>query len=154
MNAISTGTRQLSVCRQTIAAMFSTQTGNTLATTKDQVSKVAHELTQSEPQITVPGQAFSGDYRSTSALGTGDGLSNHTAKWWQPEMGGTQTSPLEYCQAAEPIKVDSMVVASTGSDDASLGCPVEYISLKGTSKENPAVCKYTGLKYYSDAWRH
>lgn len=27
---------------------------------------------------------------------------------------------------------------------------VEYINLRGTSKENPAVCKYTGNKYYSD----
>lgn len=33
---------------------------------------------------------------------------------------------------------------------------MEYISLKGTSKEAPAVCKYTGLKYYSEAraWSH
>ena len=55
--------------------------------------------------------------------------------------------------AVEPIKVDGLVVASTGSDDPGLGCPVEYISLKGTSKENPAVCKYTGNKYYSD-WKN
>ena len=68
------------------------------------------------------------------------------------EMQGNQTSPLEYCQSAEPIKVEGLVVASTGSSDPSLGCPVEYISLKGTTKEKPAVCKYTGLKYYSDAW--
>lgn len=27
---------------------------------------------------------------------------------------------------------------------------VEYINLRGTSKDNPAVCKYTGNKYYSD----
>lgn len=33
-------------------------------------------------------------------------------------------------------------------DDPALGCPVEYINLKGTSRENPAVCKYTGNKYY------
>lgn len=155
MNAITSSSRQLSVYRQTFVALFSAQSGTTtLATTQDQISKVAHDQTQPKPQITVPGQAFPGDYRSTSALGTGDGLSNHTAKWWQPEMGGTQTSPLEYCQGTEPIKVDSMVVASTGSEDDSLGCPVEYISLKGTTRENPAVCKYTGLKYYSDAWRH
>lgn len=31
---------------------------------------------------------------------------------------------------------------------------VEYINLKGTSKENPAVCKYTGNRYYSDDWKH
>jgi hypothetical protein len=27
---------------------------------------------------------------------------------------------------------------------------VEYINLRGTSYDNPAVCKYTGNKYYSD----
>jgi NADH dehydrogenase (ubiquinone) Fe-S protein 6 len=27
---------------------------------------------------------------------------------------------------------------------------VEYINLRGTSKENPAVCKYTGNKFYSE----
>ena len=121
-----------------------------IATTEEQIAEVAHGKTQSEPQITVPGQAFAGDYRSTSALGVGDGLSNHTAKWWS----GEGKTPLEYCQSAEPIKVEGMTVASTGSDEYSLGCPVEYISLKGTTKENPAVCKYTGLKYYSDAWKH
>jgi len=31
---------------------------------------------------------------------------------------------------------------------------VEYINLRGTSKDNPAVCKYTGNKYYSDDWMH
>lgn len=37
-------------------------------------------------------------------------------------------------------------------DDPALGCPVEYINLKGTSRDNPAVCKYTGNKYFSDDW--
>jgi hypothetical protein len=27
---------------------------------------------------------------------------------------------------------------------------VEYINLRGSSYENPAVCKYTGNKFYSD----
>ena len=40
------------------------------------------------------------------------------------------------------------------ADDPALGCPVEYISLKGTSYDNPAVCKYTGNKYYSDDWKY
>lgn len=34
--------------------------------------------------------------------------------------------------------------APTPGDDPALGCPVEYISLKGTSYDKPAVCKYTG----------
>jgi NADH dehydrogenase (ubiquinone) Fe-S protein 6 len=43
-------------------------------------------------------------------------------------------------------------LAHATGDDPALGCPVEYINLKGTSKDNPAVCKYTGAKYYSEDW--
>ena len=82
---------------------------------------------------------------------------------------------MEMVWRAEPIKVHGSVVASYGSkplmqhfgmlrgfelkpltcsgDNPALGCPVEYISLKGTSKDKPRVCKYTGNKYYSDDWR-
>lgn len=66
---------------------------------------------------------------------------------------GNQKSPLEYCQSAEPIKVDGMVVASTGSDDFSLGCPVEYISLKGTTRENPAV-RLVAVKHMRCLYTH
>eukprot|EP00775_Hariotina_reticulata_P011326 gene11326-11476_t len=59
---------------------------------------------------------------------------------------------MDYIQSTEPIKVHGAVVASYGSDDPALGCPVEYINLRGTSYENPAVCKYTGNKYYSEDW--
>jgi len=93
-------------------------------------------------------QAFEGDLRSTSGLGLGDGLYTHTSKWDQ--SGGK--SPMEYILSAKPIKVHGAVVASYGSENPALGCPVEYISLKGTSIDNPAVCKYTGNKYYSDDW--
>lgn len=104
----------------------------------------------------------------------------------------TTKSPMEFIAETEPIKVEGLVVASTGcaygvhghtrlvglkavchcictasvgtyldvvnvysytADDPRLGCPVEYINLKGTSYDKPAVCKYTGNKYYSDAWR-
>ncbi|KAI7836234.1 hypothetical protein COHA_009874 [Chlorella ohadii] len=97
---------------------------------------------------TTHGQAFVGDLRSTSALEVGDNVFNHTKKWLQ----GNHKSPIEYIQSAEPIKVHGLVVASYGYDDPALGCPVEYINLKGTTRENPAVCKYTGNKYYSDDW--
>jgi NADH dehydrogenase (ubiquinone) Fe-S protein 6 len=43
---------------------------------------------------------------------------------------------------------------ATVADDPALGCPVEYINLKGTTEEKPAVCKYTGNKYYSDDWKY
>ena len=80
---------------------------------------------------------------------------------------------MQFIQEAPPIKVHGAVVASFGgmrpfylstrlllackpclcaqgmcagaaADDPSLGCPVEYIDLRGTSIDNPAVCKYTG----------
>jgi len=33
---------------------------------------------------------------------------------------------MEYIQETEPIKVSGMVVASYGSDDPNLGCPVRW----------------------------
>lgn len=116
-------------------------------------AEAATTLKQTLPETVLQGQAFLQDLRSTSALGVGDGISNHSAKWLQKELGGQQTSPMEYIQASEPIKVHGLVVASYGSDDPALGCPVEYINLKGTSRDHPAVCKYTGNKYYSDDWK-
>ena len=38
------------------------------------------------------------------------------------------------------------IALCNAGENAALGCPVEYINLKGTSRENPAVCKYTGNK--------
>ncbi len=168
--------------------------------------------TPPDSTTTVAGQAFPGDLRSTSALGFGDNLLDHTSKWLQvcacflvckvcltisltsprhsfldlllqhaqPGQGGNETSPMEYVWRAEPIKVHGAVVASYGSEllnsccwhhaesaalclsdlcllctgeNPALGCPVEYINLKGSSREHPVVCKYTGNKYYSDDWR-
>ena len=37
---------------------------------------------------TVPGQAFVGDLRSTSALCLADGINTHTQKWLQVRCGG------------------------------------------------------------------
>ena len=154
--------------------------------------------------VTRPGQADVGDLRSASALGLGDGITDHTAKWlsvraglggsersshlptpgvegewchlwcvraWerpnsqpfppipprpQPDssIAGNTKSPADWIAEAPPIKVHGAVAVSTGSDDPALGCPVEYIDLRGTSVDNPAVCKYTGLRYYSDDWAH
>eukprot|EP00891_Asterochloris_glomerata_P002001 jgi/Astpho2/2001/Aster-x1053 len=100
-------------------------------------------------RTTIGGQAFPDDLRSESGLGLGDGLHDHTSKWKQddaPGQVGNKKSPMQYCFEAEPIEVHGAVVASYGSENAALGCPVEYINLKGTSRENPAVCKYTGNK--------
>ena len=119
------------------------------------VSTVPLRSKKSEGCITVPGQAFLNDTRSTCGVGLGDGISNHTAKWHAAEESKGKV-PIEYCQSAEPIKVHGLTVACTGvdgEDGYSLGGPVQFISLKGTSRERPAVCKYTGRKYYSEDWR-
>jgi NADH dehydrogenase (ubiquinone) Fe-S protein 6 len=146
----ATGGLQVS---QTLARALATETALSRADLVEKAKEVATTLRQDEPTTVLPGQAFVGDLRATSALCVGDGITNHSAKWLQKELGGTQTSPLEYIMAAEPMKVKGLVVASYGVDDPALGCPVEYISLKGTTFDKPAVCKYTGNKYYSDDWK-
>ena len=156
MNSIVTRIASASgvtLTQQLCRALATEANALTRADLVEKAKEVATTMRQEEPVTVLPGQAFVGDYRSTSALSVGDGIINHTAKWWQKELGGTQTSPLEFIMAAEPIKVKGLVVASYGVDDPALGCPVEYISLKGTTFENPAVCKYTGNKYYSDDWK-
>lgn len=39
------------------------------------------------PSTKMPGQAFVGDLRSTSALSVGDGITTHTGKWLQVSDG-------------------------------------------------------------------
>lgn len=39
---------------------------------------------------------------------------------------------------------------NAAADDPALGAPVEYIDLRGTTREKPATCKYTGNTYYSE----
>ena len=61
---------------------------------------------------------------------------------------------MDVIAESPPIKVHGAVVASTGGEDPALGCPIEFIDLRGTSIDKPAVCKYTGNRYYSDDWAH
>jgi hypothetical protein len=41
-------------------------------------------------ETTKPGQAFVGDLRGASALGLGDGITDHTAKWMQVRRRGKE----------------------------------------------------------------
>lgn len=101
------------------------------------------------PTTVAGGQAFGSDLRSTSGLCMADGITSHTGKWLQGDGPGTK-SPMEWIREAEPIEVHAPVVASNGDDGVpGLGCPVEYINLRGTSRDNPAVCKYTGNRYWA-----
>lgn len=62
----------------------STPAQTSITTTKDwKAVKVPAEALDSAPTTNSFGQAFGGDLRSTSGLGLGDGIKNHTAKWLQ-----------------------------------------------------------------------
>jgi NADH dehydrogenase (ubiquinone) Fe-S protein 6 len=129
----------------TKAASAPTAAAPTVA--KKDWSAVAVPAESAKTPTTVPGgQAFGGDLRSTSGLCQGDGITTHTAKWLQ---GDGVKSPMEWIREAEPIEVHAPVVASTGGGDPALGCPVEYINLRGTTRDNPAVCKYTGDRFWA-----
>jgi hypothetical protein len=68
---------------------------------------------------------------------------------------GDARTPMAMLREEPPKKVSGLRVASVGGDGddhPALGCPIEYIDLRGTTPEKPAVCKYTGNKYYSDDW--
>ncbi|PNH05808.1 NADH dehydrogenase [ubiquinone] iron-sulfur protein 6, mitochondrial [Tetrabaena socialis] len=133
---------------KTVGGAFATSAAKTTVDWK-KVSVPA--TTAKDIPETIGGIAPKGDLRATSGLGLGDGIKNHTDKWLQASGG---KSPMQYINEVPPVKVKGLVVASHGTDDPALGCPVEYISLKGTSLEKPAVCKYTGNRYYSDDWKH
>lgn len=70
------------------------------------------------------GAAYDNDLRSTSGLGLGDGITNHTEKWLQVSIPhpplllslpqGDDKSPIEYVNEVEPIKVHGLVAVSHG----------------------------------------
>lgn len=101
------------------------------------------------PTTVKGGAAFESDLKSVSGLGVGDGIKTHTGKWLQ----GDRKSPMQYVSEVEPKKVKGLVVACRGSDHPSLGAPVSYLDLRGSTFEKPVTCKYTGYKYYSDDWK-
>lgn len=48
------------------------------------------------------------------------------------------------------IAASDRIVSCWGGGSVALGHPVEYINLDGTTSEDPAVCKYCGLRYHLD----
>ncbi|KAL1324584.1 hypothetical protein HN51_034765 [Arachis hypogaea] len=71
-------------------------------------------------------------------------ISEHTAKWMQDT---SKKSPMELINEVPPIKVEDRIVACEGDTNPALGHPIEYICL---DKDEPAICKYCGLRYYQD----
>ncbi|QDZ20901.1 hypothetical protein A3770_04p34190 [Chloropicon primus] len=96
------------------------------------------------PTTNSQGAAFPDDLRSTSGLGKGDSLGTHTSKWLSEGEG-----PMEMIARVPPIAVKEKVVACRGGQ-FSLGHPVEFIKVYGTTEAEPAVCKYCGLRYHYD----
>ena len=94
------------------------------------------------PTTNAQGAAFPNDLRSTSGLGRGDGNQTHTSKWLSEGEG-----PMEMIARVPPMAVETKIVACRGGQ-SQLGHPVEFIKVYGTTENEPAVCKYCGLRYY------
>ncbi|CDP04934.1 unnamed protein product [Coffea canephora] len=79
---------------------------------------------------------------------TSEIITTHTEKWMQDT---TQKSPMQLINEVPPIKVEGRIVACEGDSNPALGHPIEFICL---DKEEPAVCKYCGLRYVQDHGSH
>ncbi|KAG8390501.1 hypothetical protein BUALT_Bualt01G0089900 [Buddleja alternifolia] len=51
---------------------------------------------------------------------------------------------MELSNEAPPIKVQGRIAACEGDNNPALGHPIEFICL---DKEEPAMCKYCGLRF-------
>ncbi|PIN23505.1 hypothetical protein CDL12_03753 [Handroanthus impetiginosus] len=83
----------------------------------------------------------SSNSRSLCGIVNSEVITSHTAKWMQDT---SKKSPMELIDEVPPIKVEGRIVACEGDNDPALGHPIEFICL---DKEEPAVCKYCGLRY-------
>ncbi|XP_011075800.1 NADH dehydrogenase [ubiquinone] iron-sulfur protein 6, mitochondrial [Sesamum indicum] len=86
----------------------------------------------------------SSDSRSLSGIVSTDLITSHTQKWMQDT---STKSPMELINEVPPIKVEGRIFACEGDNNPALGHPIELICL---DKEDPAVCKYCGLRYVQD----
>lgn len=85
----------MALARRLLSSSLACSPSNFVAATTRLFASQADALTQAKqsnpPTITAKvGQAFPSDLRSTSGLGLGDGIHNHTDKWLQVRMGGGQ----------------------------------------------------------------
>ncbi|KAL1822359.1 hypothetical protein ACET3Z_009137 [Daucus carota] len=82
--------------------------------------------------------------RFVSGVVNSEVATSHTAKWMQAT---DKKSPMELINEVPPIKVDGRIAACEGDTNPALGHPIEFICL---DKDEPAVCKYCGLRYVQD----
>ncbi|THG15342.1 NADH dehydrogenase [ubiquinone] iron-sulfur protein 6, mitochondrial-like [Camellia sinensis] len=80
-------------------------------------------------------------YREAYAPHHGETLNEDTSK----------KSPMELINEVPPIKVEARIVACEGDSNPALGHPIEFICL---DKDEPAICKYCGLRYVQDHGHH
>uniref|UniRef100_A0A7C8Z8Z1 Zinc finger CHCC-type domain-containing protein n=1 Tax=Opuntia streptacantha TaxID=393608 RepID=A0A7C8Z8Z1_OPUST len=71
-------------------------------------------------------------------------ITTHTEKWMQDT---SKKSPMELINEVPPVKVEGRIVRCDGAPDPALGHPIEFICL---DLDEPAVCKYCGLRYVQD----
>ncbi|XP_058183019.1 NADH dehydrogenase [ubiquinone] iron-sulfur protein 6, mitochondrial [Rhododendron vialii] len=74
-------------------------------------------------------------------------ITSHTDKWMQDT---SKKSPMELINEVPPIKVEGRIVACEAGNPA-LGHPIEFICL---DLDEPAICKYCGLRYVQDHGHH
>ncbi|KAH7853613.1 hypothetical protein Vadar_004737 [Vaccinium darrowii] len=91
---------------------------------------------------------FASNSRSLSGVVNAEVITSHTAKWMQ-DM--SKKSPMELINDVPPIKVEGRIVACEGDNNPALGHPIEFICL---DLDQPAVCKYCGLRYLQKHGHH
>ncbi|KAK1392117.1 putative Zinc finger, CHCC-type [Heracleum sosnowskyi] len=82
--------------------------------------------------------------RFVSSVVNSEVTTSHTAKWMQAT---DKKSPMELINEVPPILVDGRIAVCEGDINPALGHPIEYICL---DKDEPAVCKYCGLRFVQD----
>ncbi|XP_052198866.1 NADH dehydrogenase [ubiquinone] iron-sulfur protein 6, mitochondrial [Diospyros lotus] len=88
-------------------------------------------------------------FRSLSgAVVSDEVITSHTAKWMQDT---SKKSPMELINEVPPIKVEGRIAACEGDTNPALGHPIEFICL---DRDEPAICKYCGLRYVQDHGHH
>ncbi|KAG6422517.1 hypothetical protein SASPL_119091 [Salvia splendens] len=122
-------------------------------------------------------KTLTGSSRSLSGIVSSEVATSHTQKWMQAvmfkiilelaidlytncmngqyacrlpsyeEMDTSKKSPMELINEVPPIKVEDRIAVCEGDSNPALGHPVEFICL---DKDEPAVCKYCGLRYVQD----
>ncbi|XP_042055765.1 NADH dehydrogenase [ubiquinone] iron-sulfur protein 6, mitochondrial-like [Salvia splendens] len=96
-------------------------------------------------------KTLTGSSRNLSGIVSSEVSTSNTQKWMQDT---SKKSPMELINEVPPIKVEDRIAVCvshlfdfTTDSNPALGHPIEFICLE---KDEPAVCKYCGLRYVQD----